>query len=36
MSTVAEIESAIEQLSPEEQRQLRTWFLEKFPSEDMV
>ncbi len=29
MSTVAEIETAIEQLPPEEQRQLRHWFLER-------
>lgn len=31
MSTVAEIEEAIEQLTPEEQLQVRDWILEKQP-----
>jgi hypothetical protein len=31
MSTVAEIEEAIKQLNPEEQRQVRDWILEKQP-----
>lgn len=31
MSTVAEIENAIEQLTPEEQLQVRDWILEKQP-----
>lgn len=34
MSTVIEIESAIEQLSPVEQRQLRDWLLERFRPDD--
>jgi hypothetical protein len=34
MSTVVEIEAAIELLSPEEKRQLHEWFLERLPSED--
>jgi len=34
MSTVAEIEEAIEQLPAEEQLQLRDWILEKQPLED--
>ena len=29
MSTIAEIETAIEQLSPQEQQQLREWLLER-------
>jgi hypothetical protein len=29
MSTIAEIETAIEQLSPQEQAQLRKWLLER-------
>lgn len=31
MSTVAEIEEAIEQLTPEDQLQVRKWILEKQP-----
>jgi hypothetical protein len=31
MSTVAEIENAIAQLTPEEQLQVRDWILEKKP-----
>lgn len=31
MSTVAEIEEAIEQLTPEEQVKVRDWILEKQP-----
>jgi len=34
MSTVAEIETAIERLSPEEQRELRDWLLERLPADD--
>ncbi|MGH7977623.1 MAG: hypothetical protein ACREDS_09925 [Limisphaerales bacterium] len=34
MSTVDEIEEAIEQLKPEEQLQVRDWILEKQPLED--
>jgi hypothetical protein len=34
MSTVAEIEEAIEQLPPEEQLQVRDWILEKQPLGD--
>ena len=34
MSTAPEIEAAIEQLSPEEQLQLREWFLERPLPED--
>lgn len=34
MSTVPEIEAAIERLSPEEQRHLREWFLERPLPED--
>jgi hypothetical protein len=34
MSTMAEIEAAIEQLPPEEQEQLRGWFLKRQPAED--
>ena len=34
MSTLPEIEAAIEQLSPEEQRQLREWFQERTLPED--
>jgi hypothetical protein len=34
MSTVAEIEEAIEQLKPEQQLEVRNWILEKQPLED--
>jgi hypothetical protein len=34
MSTVTEIEEAIEQLPPEQQLQVRDWILEKQPLED--
>jgi len=34
MSTVAEIEEAIKQLTPEEQLQLRDWILQKQPLSD--
>ena len=34
MSMLAEIETAIEQLPPEELRRLRTWLLERTPPEE--
>lgn len=34
MSTVAEIEEAIEQLPPASQAKVRDWILEKLPLED--
>jgi hypothetical protein len=34
VSTIAEIEDAIEQLPPEQQLQVRDWILEKQPLED--
>ena len=34
MSTVAEIEEAIEQLPPKEQAELRDWLLVKLPARD--
>lgn len=36
MSTIAEIETAIERLSPQEQQQLRKWLFERGQSQDSV